>query len=261
MVTDRYYYHRFPEEKRRIYRAIYKGAKDRIPSVLLQGTVDMDTVMEVYSAVLLDNPMLYYLSRKVEILQYSGAVCRTEIKMHYTLSRETIQDFDRRIEDGVNSLIEDLGLGKMRDRDAVKTLHDYLAAEMKYDSEALRNRKKGRLISAHSVIGFFSKQSAVCDGISCTAKLVLNALNIPCIVVAGSAEPEDGSGHAWNIVKIGDEAYHLDITWDINMSTRDKICYDYYNIPDEAARRDHKWPPGLPKCSSWEENLRVRSIY
>ena len=260
MVTDRYYYHRFPEEKKRIYRAVYKGAKEGAPVVSLPGNEEMDTVMEVYNAVLLDNPMLYYLSRTVEVLKYSGAVCKTEIRMHYTLSRETIRDFDRRIEDGVNGLIEDLGLGKMRDRDAVKTLHDYLAAEMKYDSEALRDRKKGRLISAHSVIGFFSKQSAVCDGISSTVKLVLNALDIPCIVVAGSAAGEGDGGHAWNIVKIGEEAYHLDITWDINMSTRDKICYDYYNIPDEAARRDHKWPPGLPRCSSWKESLRVRRM-
>ena len=47
------------------------------------------------------------------------------------------------------------------------------------------------------------------------------------VVVNGTA---DGESHAWNLVKIGDESYHVDITWD-NMYDTDihHISYDYFS--------------------------------
>ena len=251
MIADRYYYSRMKPRERHIYEVLHDAIINGRKSAAIEGSVNADSVTDVYLAIVLDNPHLYYLGREISIVRYSGSGERILIEPSYTLSREIIRDFNGRIESGVNELICRLDLGGVSDIEAVRRLHDYLASEAEYDDEALGERKKGRLISAHSVIGIFSKQCAVCDGISKTVKLVLNSLNIPCIVVAGqSAFEEDNGSHAWNIVKIGGKAYHLDMTWDINLSRNGRISYEYFLISDQEAARDHEWKRNVPVCST-----------
>ena len=256
MIADRYYYSRMNRRDRRIYEALHDAVVNGRKAAEIEGGADADRIMEISVALVLDNPHLYYLGRELHIGKYSGACERTLIEPSYTLGGEIIRDFNGRIEQGVNDLIRKLDLGRMTDAQAVRRLHDYLASETDYDDTALSERKKGRLISAHSVIGIFSKQCAVCDGISKTVKLVLNALNIPCIVVAGQSAFEDDNGnHAWNIVKIGGKAYHLDMTWDINLSRKGDISYKYYLISDQEAARDHDWTRNVPACGTRRGNM------
>ena len=259
MIADRYYYSRMTPGEKYIYEALYEAIINGRKSAEVEGSVDADMVTEIYFSIVLDNPHLYYLGREISIVRYSGADERTLIEPSYTLSREIIRDFNGRIERGVNDLIGRLKLDEVSDQEAVRRLHDYLASEADYDDTALDERKEGRLISAHSVIGIFSKQCAVCDGISKTVKLVLNCLNIPCIVVAGqSAFEEDNGSHAWNIVKIGQIAYHLDMTWDINLSRKGDISYEYFLISDREAARDHEWKRNVPVCGTRRSRSHFR---
>ena len=251
MIADRYYYSRMKPRERQIYELLHDAVVNGRRSAEIEGSADADSVTEIYFSLVLDNPHLYYLGREISIVRYSGAYEKTLIEPSYTLRREIIRDFNGRIERGVNDLIRRLKLAGVSDLEAVRRLHDYLASEADYDDTALNERKKGRLISAHSVIGVFSKQCAVCDGISKTVKLVLNSLDIPCIVVAGrSAFEEDNGNHAWNIVKIGGKAYHLDMTWDINLSREGHISHEYFLISDQEAARDHEWKRNVPVCDT-----------
>ena len=244
MIADRYYYSKMNSREKYIYEALHDAIINGRKSATVEGSVDADMVTEIYFSIVLDNPHLYYLGREISIVRYSGADERTLIEPSYTLSREIIRDFNGRIERGVNDLISSLKLAEVSDQEAVRRLDE---------------RKEGRLISAHSVIGIFSKQCAVCDGISKTVKLVLNCLNIPCIVVAGqSAFEEDNGSHAWNIVKIGQIAYHLDMTWDINLSRKGDISYEYFLISDREAARDHEWKRNVPVCGTRRSRSHFR---
>ena len=66
---------------------------------------------------------------------------------------------------------------------------------------------------------------------------------------------EDNGNHAWNIVKIGGKAYHLDMTWDINLSRRGHISYKYFLIGDQEAARDHEWKKNVPICGTGQSGL------
>lgn len=75
-----------------------------------------------------------------------------------------------------------------------------------------------------------------------------------CIVVLGKADPEgkfDGDTyHAWNLVKVGNGSYHVDVTWD-NMFEREieHISYDYFNVTTEDILKDHQPMGQLPICT------------
>ena len=111
---------------------------------------------------------------------------------------------------------------------------------------------------AHSILGGLLKKKAVCDGIAKLFKYLLNVAGIKCIVVIGnSTSPysiSDNSSHSWNIVKIDNTSYHIDVTWDLSGSEQDNICYDYYCLTDAMIQVDHTYKLMYPACIETFEN-------
>ena len=63
------------------------------------------------------------------------------------------------------------------------------------------------------------------------------------IVISGSAVNQNGEGfHAWNIIKLFNDWYHLDVTWDDSLGDPpDYVSYDYFNLSDEEISQNHFW--------------------
>lgn len=77
-------------------------------------------------------------------------------------------------------------------------------------------------------------------------------IEMGCIVVPGKSRDDE---HAWNIVKVNGNAYHLDMTWDVANSRPGHICYDYYNLPEREITLDHSEFGGVPACILDAENI------
>ena len=106
-----------------------------------------------------------------------------------------------------------------------------------------------RVIASHNILGVFAFHKAQCEGIAKAFKVLLNTVDIKCIVVTGEAGKNGRtSPHAWNIVNIDGKAYHVDVTWNIGASRREKVAYNYFNVVDEIMKKDHKVADMLPKC-------------
>ena len=69
-----------------------------------------------------------------------------------------------------------------------------------------------------------------------------DALGLWCIVVISENNPDKGIRyrHAWNIVRIGGQYYHLDATFDNSLGGDGVIRYDYFNLDDKKIFRDHE---------------------
>ena len=132
-----------------------------------------------------------------------------------------------------------------------KYLHDSVVKSVAYDYDSLQ---KSDCYNAHSIVGAFLDKKAVCEGIAKAFKLLCNEYSMKCIVVLGKADPEgkfDGDTyHAWNLVKVGNGSYHVDVTWD-NMFEREveHISYDYFNVTTEDILKDHQPMGKLPICT------------
>lgn len=83
--------------------------------------------------------------------------------------------------------------------------------------------------SAANAYGALGEGQAKCDGISLAMKWLLEEMDIPCMVMAGTASAEV-VGHAWNIVCIDGEYYDLDVTNDVMSSDRSYKYYGAYNV-------------------------------
>ena len=101
-------------------------------------------------------------------------------------------------------------------------------------------------------------KTATCGGIASATKMLLNMLDIKCIVAVGT-DCRENVPHAWNIVKIDGQAYHLDVTWDMCVSQADGLRYDYFNLTDREIRKDHTWNLKYPTCDSERHNYFLQN--
>ena len=139
-------------------------------------------------------------------------------------------------------------------------VHDWICQNVEYDYEGTDKDKVSRVIASHNILGVFAHHKAQCEGIAKAVKVLLNAVDVKCIVVTGdSIKSGQCVPHAWNIVDIGGEPYQLDVTWDIGAVKARKIIYDYFNLTDSLMNLEHRSENILPKCNKSSANYFVKA--
>ncbi len=127
----------------------------------------------------------------------------------------------------------------------IKKIHDVLVNNLEYDETTKKTNNR-------NIYGGLIEKSVVCEGYAKTFKYVLDALNIPCVIIYGEGtnEQEKTESHSWNYVKINEKWYAVDVTWDDptininnvaqNITISDKIKYKYFLKGSETFLKQHK---------------------
>ena len=91
----------------------------------------------------------------------------------------------------------------------VLQVHDWIIENLEYSLD-IQNE------NVYNLYGALIDRVAVCEGYAEALKYALDALEIPCILVSGTATNSNGTteSHAWNYVQIEGRWYAVDTTWD-----------------------------------------------
>lgn len=126
------------------------------------------------------------------------------------------------------AIYESLQLDTLSDIDKIVAVHDYLVLNTVYDEASAAVMDGG---AAHYVEGTLLNGMAVCSGYASTFHLFMMLADIPCEYVTSET-------HAWNLVQLEDEWYHIDVTWDDPVpDTPGKVLYTYFMMTDEEVGR------------------------
>ena len=180
---------------------------------------------------------------------------KSRIKMTTLCDSYSEKKYRKQVEDAVNQVLAVPGVDKLTDFQKEVFVHDFIINNIKYD-ETLGNN--GARIEPYTVYGALVEHKAVCEGIAKTTKLLLNMFDVKCIVVSGDY---DGHSHAWNIVKIDDFSYNLDVTMDMGRVVhKGMMRYNYFNFRDDDIS-DYKPSNAhiLPECTAIRENYVIRA--
>ena len=120
----------------------------------------------------------------------------------------------------------------------VVAAHDYIIRNCIYNVEGIDN--DSLTDDDFSTYGVLVKGKAVCEGYAKTFKMLMDIADIDCIMVTGTVGEEEVP-HAWNMVKLDDAWYHVDVTYDDPNPETKEIVYLYLNVTDEVIQKDHKW--------------------
>ncbi len=120
------------------------------------------------------------------------------------------------------------------DYDSALYVHDYLTSTTTY----------GFSENPYSEYGALVENMAVCQGYAYAYKLCMDLLEIPCITVGGSADNGEAVlSHAWNMIELDGQWYHVDVTWDDATTSTDygSWCHLYFCVNDEFMTQNHIW--------------------
>ena len=121
-------------------------------------------------------------------------------------------------------------------------IHDKLAKLIVYKKSTYDQ-------SCYSVLGMIGESDiyTVCAGYAQSFELLMNGLGVPTVAISGGSHTDDNNegidtAHEWNKIKISDEWFIVDVTWDD--TTSGKIKSTYFNRSDEQTDyndiNDHK---------------------
>ena len=259
MIADYYYYNQLGVDDQKVYEQLYNGILKNEEIIPIRPSILKPyNFHEIFDAIIEDNPHLFYVNQRQ--ISVGQSALGYDIFLNYYFDMDTCRLYSQRVQDYVNAIIKQSGaLNESDEYDKVKRIYDLLISKGSYDFND--NSEDTRDIAYnHTVLGLLFEKKAVCEGISRTFKLILNALDIKCLVVSGFASRGNiQENHTWNIVKIRDKSYHFDLTWGIENSQDNYINYDYFGLSDELIKRDHWGFDNVPKWTANEANYYERN--
>ncbi len=214
------YYQMLSENQQSVYRQIYANAQNLTEKFAPEKTVSASDVKTAFEAVIGDHPEMFWLETGYSSKYLTNGQC-VEIDLKYNSTADDLESAKQRFDAAAQNLIT--GAASLDSNyEKEKYVHDALASAVTYDLTADMNQ------SAYSAL---VNGKSVCAGYARAYQYLLQQLGIPCYYCTGYS----GGDHAWNIVKLEDGYYNVDVTWDDAAAIR----YDYFNKTDADFASTH----------------------
>lgn len=120
--------------------------------------------------------------------------------------------------------------GNLSEYDRELYIHDRLIERCEYADEATRAQGDFRIYTS---LGAIADSVAVCEGYTRATQLMLSLVGVESYYVYGIGDSEL---HMWNSVRLGDNWYYTDVTWDDNGDRG--VTYNNFNITSQQALED-----------------------
>lgn len=222
-VKETFYYYLQDEEKR-CYRAILKGAKEgeSIIDTLERDSdeydekfdQDLELLSKLTMFVGYDHPELlilsdykgfnYYFSRDMYAMALQEGTTQEE-------HMEKINVIDMKTRNDIQNIVS----AGMDDYDKLVAIYEHVLSNVEYkdsDSDYCRSLYGAAIENQSVCVGYAMYFKRLCDLIDIDSTIILSA------------------DHAWNLVKLYGQVYHVDATWD---DTDENGEWDYFLLSNE----------------------------
>lgn len=191
-----------------------------------------------------------------EAMYYKGAEYSFgKIKLFYSKGKEDIIEHQKEIAEIRKRFIENNINDSMSDYDKVVKVHEHIIKNGEYDKRLLETGEVPA--ESYSSYGILALGVGVCESYAKAVKYLLDGAGIESLVVVGQSR---GENHAWNLVKLDEEYYHIDSTWNdpIVEDGKGVIKYNYFNLNDEQMSVTHEWDrKNYPEANGEKYNYYV----
>lgn len=249
----RYAYESLSKENKVIYDQMLDAIMLHEEETALSAT-ENSYLEDIFNCIKADYGGLFWVdSFRYTQYQRNGQTEMMSFSPNYTMSLEKRQKTQKKINKRVKKFLKGIRRGDS-DYEKVKYVYRKLIEQTDYNLEAPDNQ---------NIISVFLGKETVCQGYASAMQYLLTKLDVPCVIVTGTAR---GGSHAWNLVKLDGEWYYADTTWGNSRYHDDEkndikyVEYDYLNITTEEMLKDHRpqMKFKLPECTAQENNYYVR---
>lgn len=248
--SNKFYYNQLDSYSKLIYESLEKQIENlksgteiiNLPEKIKE-ILEKDNVKDIFSAAInaieYDNPDIYYIDMSKLILyyeSYSSGKYKIYLKkddkyQNYLTdgfySKQDIEIAQAEI-DSIVEKIQSAIEGLETDYDKILYIHDWIIENIEYDETLNRANR-------NNIYGAFVEKVVTCGGYAKTFKYLVDKFNIDCIIIQGKALTEEKTeNHAWNYIKLSNNWYGIDCTWDDpiiigeNANQRKEKYYTYF---------------------------------
>ena len=226
IIENDFYYNTLNDEQKKIYTAISYGVKDFKDRFNVQNynfvsmEQTLDDVGKALSCFLDDHPEVFYLdiskiSMTIEA-RTEGGTTTYYVKIgpgDYSsylnstfANKQEIEDAEEYIID-IRRQVMDI-LRPYDNAMKIKVVNEWMIDNLSYEDRDGNNNK-------YNLYGAIVETKVVCEGYARMFKYIMDGLDIPSILVSGTATNSDGQTelHAWNYVELNGQWYAIDVTW------------------------------------------------
>lgn len=193
-----------------------------------------DSINDIYYK----NPLEIVIKPEVTVTSYPSPEGERimDVNLSYGIgySQTVLQDMTAKLNASIQRIIS--GLSDNGDYDLITDLYNYLISSCRYHTLTSTSRLTS---TAYSVI---QNNFGDSEAFAMAFKALCDKLAIKCEVVNGKCLGED---HYWNIVTVGDNSYHVDITAELTEDIPATFLRG-----DEYMREKYWWDTStVPQCS------------
>lgn len=234
----------------------HPGVRVMLPDAALT----KDRISALFESFFRDNPQFFYLSRTYHleghrssdnsVVYYDGLIL--EFSMPLSQRQRAIEEVEQAIQPIMAECpnTQDEFLRELY-------LHDRLAELCSYDEEAAKEDSDADS-QAYTAYGALIEGEAVCEGYAKAMQLLLRRNGIQATVVSGTSL-DTNEAHMWNLVKINDNTYYLDPTWNDSNTYPQHTYFNFTTAMLEASYRMDSEQPVVVPCNEPKDNFFVRN--
>jgi hypothetical protein len=223
------------ESEKELINTIYTAMLDRTEKITVKYSLpdyklDFDELFDRVLSIDSDKTAKDgdYLNYSIKSWNAKGNMVGKNTTLYIELTYKTTLKEEQAVDQKVKSVLKGLKLEKASDYKKVKAIHDYIINRVSYDRKLVKASAYDALIN----------KSAVCEGYSMLAYRMFTEVGLDTRIIPGTG---NGGPHAWNIVKVKDKWYNIDLTWDDPISSDGKpmLVYDFF-LKSTKDFTDHK---------------------
>ena len=199
-----YGYGTLDEKSRKVYRQLAAGIESFQEKIPID-PISQEQLEKVMRVLMADHPE-YFWTDGTSSYTYQelpgGSIQNMEVQPEYQVDGQEARDLQNQIEAKADQWIQGAPQGDTYER--IKYVYETLIDQVEYQEDSPQNQ---------NIRSVFLEGKTVCMGYSKAAQYLLNRMGIFCTLVTGTVTGEKPSSHAWNLVKIKDQYYYMDVTW------------------------------------------------
>lgn len=243
-----YNFEQLSDKEKQAYVCIFEKIESH-PKYIKIPKLTKEEFNNVYFAVKNDNPDMLCFSDTCNMIAFWSAAF---VELNYAFDTSECNNMKSELISEINSIVKNMPI--LTDNfEKELYIHDYIVLNCSYQETANSSNAYGCLI----------EKKAVCSGYSRAVMLLLNSVGIKSVLIGGTAvsSAQGEISHMWNIVWLGGEPYHLDVTWD-DPGTDENISHMYFNLSDNDIGSDHIDYNFNYPCNSEKYNyFRYKGLY
>ena len=255
-IENKYFVNKLNEQDKKSFAVLYHTAEKFEKNAKLKHSVEENDFDRLMWLLNYDCPELIHLKGDYAP-QYDNNGKVSGVKFFFNMKEEEYPDCRKKLDNLFFSLRQQTA--DMNEYETEKYVYDMMFNNIVYTETTN---------CSGSAYGALIEHKARCEGISKGFAWCMNELGINCMTLSGHPLWESGSmysTHSWNIIRLGSNYYHVDLTADNLRDNEDQTVmplYSFLNQCDEIMSRTHLPLEmyrnlGIPSCSNDDMNYHV----